>query len=59
MRHRRPQGLTTRSTVSVVIPCYNYGRFLPGAVASALDQAGLDVNVIVVDDCSGVGAGAQ
>jgi len=38
--------------VSVVVPCYNYGRFLPDAVHSALSQTGVDVEVIVVDDCS-------
>lgn len=41
-----------RALVSVVIPCFNYGRFLPGAVASALDQPGIDVEVVVVDDRS-------
>lgn len=40
--------------VSVVVPCYNYGRFLPQAVTSALDQgdATLAVEVVVVDDAS-------
>jgi len=38
--------------VSVVIPCYNYGRYLSGAVASALDQEGIDVDVLIVDDAS-------
>lgn len=52
MGFRRPRPLTTRPTVSVVIPCYNYGRFLPDAVASALDQRGVDVDVLVVDDAS-------
>ena len=41
-----------RATVSVVIPCFNYGRFLPDAVGSALDQTGVDVEVIIVDDRS-------
>jgi glycosyltransferase involved in cell wall biosynthesis len=41
-----------RTPVSVVIPCYNYGRFLPDAVESALAQPGIDVEVIIVDDCS-------
>jgi glycosyltransferase involved in cell wall biosynthesis len=41
-----------RTPVSVVIPCYNYGRFLPDAVESALVQPGIDVEVIIVDDCS-------
>lgn len=38
--------------VSVVIPCYNYARFLPAAVRSALGQAGVDVEIIIVDDRS-------
>lgn len=38
--------------VTVVIPCYNYARFLPEAVSSALGQSGVDVDVIVVDDRS-------
>jgi GT2 family glycosyltransferase len=41
------------SSVSVVIPCYNYGRFLPQAVSSVLDnQPGVDVRVLIVDDAS-------
>lgn len=52
MRVTRPHPLRTRPTVSVVVPCYNYGRFLPDAVGSALDHRGLDLEVIVVDDAS-------
>ncbi|MFZ0377418.1 MAG: glycosyltransferase family A protein, partial [Solirubrobacteraceae bacterium] len=48
----RPQPLTRRPTVSVVIPCYNYGRYLPMAVRSALDQTDVDVEAIVIDDAS-------
>src|SRR4051794_4607901 len=40
------------SRVDVVIPCYNYGRFLRDCVASVLGQAGVDVRVLVIDDCS-------
>ncbi len=40
------------ATVTVVIPCYNYARYLPAAVASALSQQAADVDVIVVDDRS-------
>lgn len=40
------------ATVTVVIPCHNYGRFLPGAVSSATGQAGVEVDVVIVDDCS-------
>lgn len=38
--------------MSVVIPCFDYARFLPAAVASVLSQHGVDVEVIVIDDCS-------
>lgn len=41
-----------RRSVTVVIPCYNYGRFLPQSVGSALAQEGVDVQVVVVDDVS-------
>src|SRR5579862_6417177 len=40
------------SSVSVVIPCYNYGHFLPEAVSSVLNQAGVDVRVLIIDDAS-------
>ena len=38
--------------ITVVITCFNYGSFLPEAVASALDQAGGRPRVLVVDDGS-------
>jgi glycosyltransferase involved in cell wall biosynthesis len=41
-----------RPTVSVVIPCYGYGRFLPDCVQSVLDQDGVDVRVLIIDDAS-------
>lgn len=41
-----------KPTVSVVIPCYNYARYLQGAVASALDQDGVTVDVHIIDDAS-------
>ena len=40
------------STVQVIIPCYDYGRYLRSCVASALCQEGVDVNVLIIDDCS-------
>jgi glycosyltransferase involved in cell wall biosynthesis len=50
----RPRALvaTDRPTVTVVIPCFNYARFLAGAVNSALSQDGVEVDVVVVDDRS-------
>ncbi|GAA4710764.1 glycosyltransferase family 2 protein [Nocardioides conyzicola] len=52
MRLTRAVPLRTTPTVSVVVPCHNYGHFLPDAVSSALDQPGLDLEVVVVDDAS-------
>lgn len=51
-RFRAVRPLRTRPSVSVVIPCYDYGHFLPLAVGSALDQADLDIEVLIVDDAS-------
>nr|MDT0658398.1 glycosyltransferase family A protein [Micromonospora sp. DSM 115978] len=38
--------------VSVIIPCFNYGHFLPESVGSVLAQAGVEPEVVVVNDCS-------
>jgi glycosyltransferase involved in cell wall biosynthesis len=40
------------ATVSVVINCYNYGRFVVEAIESALAQSAPPAEVIVVDDGS-------
>jgi GT2 family glycosyltransferase len=53
-----PRPLESRPLVSVVIPCYNYEQFVGAAVASVLDQQGVDVEVIVVDDRSPDGSAA-
>ena len=39
-------------SVDVVVPCYNYSRFLPQSVESALSQEGVSVRVLIIDDCS-------
>ncbi|GGS21532.1 glycosyltransferase family 2 protein [Actinokineospora fastidiosa] len=44
------------ASVDVVIPCYRYGSVLPVAVRSVLDQPGVDVRVLVIDDASGDGS---
>ncbi len=41
-----------RATVSVVIPNFNYARYLSTAVHSALTQEHAEVEVIIVDDAS-------
>ena len=48
----RPLASTSRASVSVVIPNYNYGRFLGDAATSALSQDDVDVNVIIIDNAS-------
>lgn len=40
------------STVQVIIPCYNYAHYLRSCVRSALSQDGVDVKVLIIDDCS-------
>lgn len=40
------------TSVDVVVPCYNYARFLRQAVESAVFQDGVDVRVSIIDDCS-------
>ena len=40
------------STIDIVIPCYNYARYLPGCVSSVLSQPGVDVRVLILDDAS-------
>jgi glycosyltransferase involved in cell wall biosynthesis len=38
--------------VDVIVPCYNYGRFLRACLGSVLDQTGCQVRALVIDDCS-------
>ena len=40
------------SSVDVVVPCYNYARYLETCVSSVLDQEGVDVRVLIIDDAS-------
>ncbi len=49
----------SRSTVSVIIPTYNDGRFVGHAVESVLDQSYGEVEPIVVDDGSTDGTMAR
>jgi glycosyltransferase involved in cell wall biosynthesis len=40
------------ATVSVFVPCYNYGAFLQECTESILSQQGVDVRVLIIDDAS-------
>jgi cellulose synthase/poly-beta-1,6-N-acetylglucosamine synthase-like glycosyltransferase len=41
-----------RPRVSIIIPCFNYGHYLPQSVGSALAQHDVEPEVIIVDDAS-------
>ena len=42
----------TPPVVSVIVPCYRYADVLEGCVESVLAQEGVDVRVLILDDCS-------
>jgi hypothetical protein len=48
----RPQKQPGLSTVDIVIPCYNYARYLRACVKSVLAQPGVDVRILIIDDAS-------
>lgn len=41
-----------RPTVSVVVPCYKYGNYVTQTVTSILRNERVDIDVLVIDDCS-------
>lgn len=46
------RGMARTPTVSVVIPTFNYGRFLPECLSSIFEQDEVSLEVVVVDDGS-------
>jgi glycosyltransferase involved in cell wall biosynthesis len=40
------------TTVDIIIPCYNYGRYLTACVESVLAQRDVNVRALIVDDAS-------
>lgn len=44
--------MSSAARVSIIIPCYNDGKYLPEAVASARAQTHPSIEIIVVDDHS-------
>jgi glycosyltransferase involved in cell wall biosynthesis len=47
-----PRPLVGVPSISVVVPCYKYGHYLPGCVQSIVEQSGVRVSVLIVDDAS-------
>ena len=45
--------MTSQPLVSFVVPCYNYGRYLPDCLSAILGQEGdYPFEIIAIDDCS-------
>jgi glycosyltransferase involved in cell wall biosynthesis len=40
------------ASVNVIVPCYNFGRFLKDCVESVLAQTGVNLRVLILDDAS-------
>jgi glycosyltransferase involved in cell wall biosynthesis len=40
------------SRIDVIVPCYNYGRYLQDCVSSVLSQEGCDARILIIDDRS-------
>lgn len=40
------------ASVDVIVPCYRYAHYLRRCVESVLTQQGVDVRVLILDDCS-------
>ncbi|WP_457964477.1 glycosyltransferase family 2 protein [Arthrobacter sp. D1-29] len=51
-RRVRQGGGDRQPEVLVVVPCYNYGRYLQACVLSLLSQEGVSVRIHILDDAS-------
>lgn len=47
-----PRSVKRRAHVCVVVPVYNYAHYVEASLRSVLDQEGVDVSLIVLDDKS-------
>ena len=53
----RPRARTGRQpSVSVVIPCYNYGHYLAECLQSVLGQQDVRLDIVIIDDASSDGS---
>lgn len=50
--YSRLPATTRRPHVAVVVPCYNYARYLEGCVRSIVEQVGVTTSVTILDDAS-------
>jgi glycosyltransferase involved in cell wall biosynthesis len=48
----KPHSSDKKVKVSVVVPVFNYGRYLESCMRSVLGQEGVDVDLLVLDDSS-------
>ncbi len=44
--------METMGRIDVVVPCYNYARFLRPCVESVLSQQHVDIRMLIIDDAS-------
>jgi hypothetical protein len=52
VKHSVPSAPRTRACVTVVVPAYNYARYLPDCAGSVLAQRDVDITLIIADDAS-------
>ena len=48
----RARAAAALPSVFVIVPCYNYGRFLEQCVKSVVAQEGVETRVLIIDDAS-------
>jgi GT2 family glycosyltransferase len=44
--------MSAMAKIDIIIPCYNYGRFLERCVQSVLDQKVSELRILIIDDAS-------